>query len=263
MRLEALITTLFVALLLQGCSEPTIDASSDAAMKQSIKEVGDSLSGEKRTQFDQAIKTIIGDSIDFGSILRGKQSADSAGNNIANRLSGKNADQIISESQQIIAKREARQKEQAIIEISELEEKQRKDKDAEKVLENFVISKSRLYKREESFTEKPIIEMTVTNNTNRPIARAFFEGTVASPGRSVPWIEDTFNYQISGGIEPGETAEWVLAPNRFSDWAKDVPGDAILTLRVYKLEGPGYETDGGSFTQADAERLETLKSSYQ
>src|SRR5690554_4721346 len=110
--------------------------------------------------------------------------------------------------------------------------------------------------------KKPIIELSVVNGTDKAVSRVFFEGVVASPGRSVPWVEDTFNYSIPGGIEPGESADWALAPNMFSAWATEVPADAILTLKAYKLEGPGYELPEKSFSDNDKERLDTLKSRY-
>ena len=65
-----------------------------------------------------------------------------------------------------------------------------------------------------SYSYKPIIELTVRNNTGHPVSRAYFEGVLSTPGRSVPWIKDSFNYQISGGLEPNEESTWRLAPNK-------------------------------------------------
>ena len=62
--------------------------------------------------------------------------------------------------------------------------------------------------------KEPMIELTVKNGTSETVSCAYFEGAIASPGRSVPWYKDTSNYEIQGGIEPGETATWELAPNQ-------------------------------------------------
>ena len=88
------------------------------------------------------------------------------------------------------------------------------------------------------YIDQPVIAMTVTNGTDKAIARAFFIGTLASPNRSVPWVKDDFNHSISGGIEPGETQKWSLAPNMFSKWGSVKPNkDAVLTVEVVELRG--------------------------
>jgi hypothetical protein len=96
------------------------------------------------------------------------------------------------------------------------------------------------------------------------VKRAHFVATLASPGRSVPWLKDDFSYEISGGLEPGESAEWHLAPNMFSDWGKvDAPADAVLTVQTVKLEGANGEILDGSFSDEDQKRLDALKKSVQ
>lgn len=113
--------------------------------------------------------------------------------------------------------------------------------------------------------EQPIIELTVKNDTNQSISRAYFEGTIASPNRSVPWHKDSFNYSISGGLEPGEKASWSLAPNMFSKWGSiDAPTDAVFTVTVTQLDGadnqPIYSVK--DFTEYDQKRLKKLKERY-
>lgn len=44
--------------VLMACSEPTIDASSDEAMGQSVSEVRESLPEEHRADFDQAVREL-------------------------------------------------------------------------------------------------------------------------------------------------------------------------------------------------------------
>ncbi|MBY6070588.1 hypothetical protein KUV35_04750 [Marinobacter salsuginis] len=264
-----LIAITFVSIILAGCGEQKIDGSSDASLKSSIADIKQSLPPEKAEEFSSAIQIIAFNQVDFESIMKGGANPDQMVSDAMASLDGKTPDDVIAEAQRLReqaekrqAEREAKQKEQALAEIADLEQMKRKaEADAVK-LQNFEVSKSRLYQRDDGFMKKPIIELTVTNNTSNPVARAFFEGVVATPGRSVPWIEDTFNYQIPGGLEPGETADWTLAPNMFSDWATEVPGDAILTLKAYKLEGPGYEISSNSFSERDAKRLEDLKEQY-
>ncbi len=86
-------------------------------------------------------------------------------------------------------------------------------------------------------------------------------GTLASPGRSVPWLKEDFNYSIPGGLEPGELADWTLVPNSFGAWGTvKAPKDAILTVEVVRLDGPNGKTLFDSkFDESKVERLTALK----
>ena len=109
-------------------------------------------------------------------------------------------------------------------------------------LTKFRIIKSRFHLQKGSLSDDPIIELSVRNETGHPIARAYFEGTLLTPGRSVPWVKDEFNYEIAGGLEPGESANWRLSPNRFGEWGR-APNrsDMVLTVKVTRLDGPNGE----------------------
>lgn len=88
-------------------------------------------------------------------------------------------------------------------------------------------------------------------------------GTLASPGRSVPWLKEKFSYKISGGLEPGEAVNWNLAPNMFSDWGK-VEGapDMVLTVEVLSLDGAdGNTLYSLTYSDHDQKRLDALRAS--
>jgi hypothetical protein len=250
-----------------GCSDPTIDASSEAKMKESVAKVRESLPEAKRTDFDQAVQLIAFSQIDMKSLFaNGGADAGDVEGKMREALNGKTAEQVLAQAEKIQAERKAREKEQALAEIRELVAKRDKAEQAKQQLDKFQVVRSRFYMQERRYLgEQPIIELTVKNGTDQAISRAYFSGTIASPDRSVPWHEDQFNYSISGGLEPGEEATWTLAPNSYSDWGKvDAPADAVFTVMVEKLDGPDgkvlYSTRG--FSERDQERLAELKQQY-
>jgi hypothetical protein len=128
------------------------------------------------------------------------------------------------------------------------------------------VTRSRFYRQESSFGRaEPVIELALTNNTGVAVSRAYFMGTLASPGRAVPWIKDSFNYQIAGGMESGESKELKLTPNMFGEWGRvEAPADAVLTVEVTRLDGPDGKAvfDSDAFTEDDAERLSTLERNF-
>lgn len=253
--------------IIAGCSKPTIDASTDESMKASSQKVRESLPEARRAEFDEAIQLLAFSQIDMKDLFsEGAVGAGGIEGKMRSAFDGKTADQVIAEAARIKAERQAREREQALDEIKELEAKRQAATLAREELKKFEVLRSRFYKRERQYMgEQPIIELSIKNGTSSPVSRAYFEGTIASPGRSVPWLQDTFNYSISGGLEPGENAEWSLAPNQFSDWGKvDAPADAIFTVTVEKLDGPDGETlySTRDFGERESKRLAELKSKY-
>ncbi len=268
-----LLTLLAVTtLLLTGC-EPTVDASSEESLMSTIQEIKKSLPEEKRKDFDKAVMTVAFADVELGALMAGIQDEDTLLKTAKEKLDGKTADEIFAKAKVVRERREkerakreaerrAEQIEQAKQHVAELEEEKTRSEKAESQLAKFEVESSKFYKRKQRFGRpQPIIELEVVNNTDTAISRAYFKGTYATPGRSIPWIEEEFNYQISGGLEPGESAEWSLAPNMFSDWGDiEEKDDAVFTVEVTRLDGPDgeavYEVE---FDDEDAKRLEKLK----
>ncbi|MCK9522443.1 MAG: hypothetical protein M0R76_05270 [Proteobacteria bacterium] len=266
-------------LLLIGCSSPKVDTSSDETMKASIEKVRNSLPEAKRKDFDDSLQLLAFSQIELKDIFTaGATGIDNLTDKMKASLNGKTGNQIIAEAEQIrkerekqeqqqALEREEQERQQALEEIKELEEKRLNSENAREQLKKFQIIRSRFYMREQSYSRpQPIIEMTVKNGTGHAVSYGYFEGTVASLNRSVPWHKDTFAYKIPGGLEPGEEATWKLLPNMFSDWGKiDAPNDAVFTVTVKKLNDANnesiYSTD--EFDKEDLERLNKLKKEYK
>ena len=256
-----------VVALLPGCGESKIDASSDEKLKTSVQKIRDALPESKRDAFEEAVKVVTLSKLELKDVLSGAATKPGAfEETLRLSLGGKTAEQVIAEADRIRADRLEKERQQAIAEIAELEAKKTSAEVARESLKKFVVTRSRFSLKEREYSGKqPIIHLTVKNGTDKAVARAYFEGTIASPNRSVPWLKDTFNHSISGGLEPGEEATWNLAPNMFSSWGKvEPPTDAVFTVTVEQLDGaddsPIFSTKG--FDEDDRKRLDELKSKY-
>lgn len=193
-----------------------------------------------------------------GNILDKNYNAQTA---MSDQLDGLTAEEIFKKRDQILTERKQREKKQALTEIKELKSKKEKASKAAQELAQFEVLNSRFYLEEQKYGRpKPVIALTVRNRTAYPISRVYFDGVVASPDRSIPWISETFNYTIPGGLEPGEATQWQLLPNQFSEWGTTpVPDDAILTVTTYKLEGStGEVLFDSKFSDRDKQRLDSL-----
>lgn len=129
------------------------------------------------------------------------------------------------------------------------------------VLSRFVIERSRFTRSDTGFGSDNVIELSVRNDTARAVSRAYFHAVLLTPGREMPWVDDDFNYQITGGLEPDESATWRLSPNMFGAWgnAPSDRDDLVLIVRSVRLDGAdGESITGERFTKGDAERLRAL-----
>lgn len=256
------------AALLFGCGQPTVDTSTDETMKESLQEVREALPESKRAELDSALQTIAMSQLDFSEVFAtGKApDAEAATKDLKSMLQGKTAEEIIASADRIVAAQKAKEREGAHKEIQELVKEREAAASAMAELAKFEILRSRFYKERDYFGSlEPRIQLKVKNGTKYPISRAHFKGKISSPGRSVPWLEEEFNYPISGGLEPGEEAQWILAPNQFSEWGRvEAPPDAGLIVTVTRLDGPNGETilSTQEFTEEDQVRLEALQKEY-
>lgn len=257
-----------LAAILAGCGEPKLDGSSDQAMRESIEKVSASLELAKRIEFKDALTVIMVSQLDFGAIMKGEQSSEGWAGRMNNALAGMTADEVIAKAAVVKAERAAREKAQALEEIAELEGLAAGANEARAKLARFEVTRSRFYLRDQQYfsLKEPIIELAVRNATAHPVSRAYFRGTLSSPGRSVPWFVEDFNHAIPGGLESGEGQEWVLSPMMYKDWAA-MSGldDAVFTVEVVRLDGPDNESlfHASGLSENQRGRLATLKAQYQ
>lgn len=266
---------LAVAVATVGCSSPRIDSSTPEKLGASIQKARDSLPEDQRQKFDEAVMVVSRkDVAGAGLLAPAAQSPAQLPAQASAKLNGKTALEVIAEAEAIGAEQAAKERAQALAEIraqalaeiKELETKRANALAARVELAKFEVSRSRFRLVPRGYSSpQPLIEMSVKNGVSAAVSRAYFKGTVASPGRAAPWIKEDFDYSIPGGVEPGEAANWSVEPNRFSAWGKaDVPLDAIFTVEVVRLDGPdGKVLYDSVFSGADAERLEKLKASFK
>lgn len=260
-----LLSSICLSVVLVGCGEPTMDGSSLEAMKSSAASAREDMDAEQRARFDDALKTVAFEQMAPGGNLfaaLGKD-PDAMQAQMLQQLDGKSPTEIMSMADGILAERAAKQQRQMRGEVEELLAKQATAAQAKESLAKFELTRSRFYKRPQRYgRDEPVIELDVRNGTDVAVSRAHFAGTLATPGRSVPWLRKDFNYAIAGGLEPGESATWNLAPNAYSEWGTvDVPEGAVFTVEVLRLDGPDGEAaiDAEGFTEDNAKRLAELQ----
>lgn len=250
-------------------------------MKASVEEMRKGLSDAEKDQLAKDMMAVVFSEV---NLLQAGQAPELFQQQMRDRLNGKTREEIsqlaidarkkaddrAEESRKAAEERLREEKEKQLAQIQgEIEELVTAEKkavsDAES-LRKFEVKRSRFYLAEGRFSSDPTIELTVRNGTSAAISRVYFEGVLSSPGRSVPWVKDRFNYQIPGGLEPGEEVTWKLQPNMFGEWSKAPKDrtDCVLTVKTLKLDGADEKTMLDSeFPEHQAKRLQQLRESLE
>ena len=133
---------------------------------------------------------------------------------------------------------------------------------ARELFELFVVEQSRFYWHENGFTHKPTIDLTLHNGTGQAVSRVYARGILSSPERETPWVDEEFNYIVSGGIEAGETKQIGLHPNLFGGWdrAPHDRTDLVLTVEIVGIsDADGNALYDEKFTDLNEQRLNILE----
>ena len=255
------------ALVLVGCSDPKVDTSSMPAAVVSIEKVRESLPTYKRDEFDTALKIIAMSSFNGIDLFNPQRMNAAEIAESANAyMHGLTGDEIIERADEMLRQRRAREREQALRTLNRLEAKQDSAQRAQEHLAQISIDNARYYISTSPYGAlEPVIELTVTNGSEHAVAELMLHGVLKSPNRQVAWVDETFYYVISGGLAPGESATWSLAPNRFGPWGNDqIPRNAVLTLTLLGVNNSEGEPlwDAPALTDNEAERLEELRAEY-
>jgi hypothetical protein len=244
-----------------GCGKRGVDGTTAEGFKESIEDLKKPLSEGKKREFENAITTIIVmKDIDNTFQAAADSEGTERGVDAARAIfTGKTVDEVIAMAQEI-KQRQAQKQLQG--EIADMEKNQVNALAAHKALAGFEVKRSRFSWVKTMFDTEPMIEVTVQNGLLKPVSKVHFEAQLTSPGRSVPWVKDSFSYAISGGLEPGEEATWKFAPNQFGEWGH-APTDRtnmVLTLTVTQLDdADGKSMAAVEFTQFEVDRLKSLQ----
>nr|WP_287836729.1 DUF6694 family lipoprotein [Halomonas sp.] len=233
----------------------------------SIEKVRESLPTYKRDEFDTALKIIAMSSFNGIDLFNPQRMNAAEIAESANAyMHGLTGDEIIERADEMLRQRRAREREQALRTLNRLEAKQTSAQQAQEHLTQISIDSARYYLSTSPYGAlEPVIELTVTNGSDRAVAELMLHGVLKSPNREVAWVDETFYYAISGGLAPGESATWSLAPNRFGPWGNDqIPRNAVLTLTLLGVNNSEGEPlwDAPALTDNEAERLEELRAEY-
>ncbi len=264
--MKKLITLAVLMILVAGCWDKKIDSSTDETLNSSIEAVKNSLSKEKKKEFQVAIQALVFSEI--GNIYDTSATQDEMKQKIKDKLDGKTADEVIAQGNRIIAERKNKERTQALnkieeikTKITELEKKRSAAENAKDKLKKFNVVRSRFYFKKSTFGDYAVIEITVKNKTQHAVSMAYFQDVLASPGRSIPWVQDSFSHKIPGGLEPGEQATWEIYPYMSGEWRKAPKDrkDMVLTVTATRIDGadekPIYNSE---FSKWDKSKLEGL-----
>jgi hypothetical protein len=126
----------------------------------------------------------------------------------------------------------------------------------------FQIEQARFYWSDNPIHRKPIIELRVRNETGQAIRRCHCRGTLSSPERDEPWVDDRFTHEMHDALAPGEARTLRVVPNWLGPWGRGPKDrdDLQLTVTLDQLDGPRQRALFADRFGADkVERLRALE----
>jgi hypothetical protein len=259
---------------LSGCGHPTIDGSSDEALKSSVAKVRSSLPEAQRSEFDRALMAIAFDGTDlFKSAALGSEVM--AGQ-LRSKLDGKTGEDILAAAaalhareaasgkptaDQVRAKLDTARAQQLKDQIAELESKRDHDAASIKQLALFTLKDIRIKQEKIDFLGLvTTLTVTVRNDTSTPVSTAIMIAKVTSEGRSIPWVVEEIGHKVPGGVEPGEEKTWELMEQDGGWRGLVLKPDMRASLEVTRLYGPNDVVFASrSFSMDDQAELDRLR----
>jgi len=257
-----------------GCSlgEPRIDASSPESLKETYQAMMKSLPEPEQEKLKKATLQIAMSAItptEDGPLLAKLNTMAAMAKDpqlflgsVGAQIEGKSAAEIIALGDRLRRTRTEDQLQKARTNIADAERELKANEDAYSkstaTLASVKVEGARYYWSTSGYRPEPVIAFTITNNGTVALKQVSFRGVVETPGRSVSWIDEAFSYDVSGGLEPGESKKLELAPNRFGPWGNaELYGkkDLVLSVRVTNFTG----ADGVAATETSEDEIKALR----
>ena len=242
---------LAILICLSSCGAVKIDGSSDETFQTSVEKVRGTLSDTERQKFTRAVEGFY--YLVSENALSALDDSSRVRERVRKRLDGLTATELFELWEEKLQKS-----------IADLEEKKVQTDTALDGLKNVQVFQARYYVQQ----GQSAVGLKIRNKTDQTIFKVYFHGTLTTPDRKNPWVEDDFNYNIPAGLKPGTVVEWNFA--LLSPVWRDAPkdrSDLNLRITVTRIDGendePIFDAFTNRFTKDDANRLEKLKSYHE
>lgn len=203
--------------MLAACGE-RVNTSSPQALEASINAMMSEMTPEEQVRFSQSLQAIAFDTADVGddSLFGGATPNGLVLFGAADKLRGKTPEQIVELGYET---RIAKLDEELSAGLRAIQAAQSERERYSSIFDAIRIEGPRFYVNRQYIAE-PVIEFRIVNESDMVLRRGYFQGTLTSEGRTIPWVDEPFNHEFSGGLEPGESRLLKLSPNMFSEWGQ-------------------------------------------
>lgn len=256
--------------LFAGCGGYKLDASNEAAFKQSADKMRSVLPHEQREKFDSALLTIAADNqvnqnnISAADLLEASQAVFEQtfySQSFLDKVHKKTYRQIVAQAKRITNEYGVRGKKELMAKIWLLEQKKAASQAAQKEMEKLIIKNAKLYVKSPASIPERVLEFDMENKTGKTISRFTAKGVITEPDKSnVPLFEGVITYTIGGDLADGESKHFAISPDIFG-WTDAVTGGntefALKIIKVYDING--LLMWDNSFDKNDEDNLGKLK----
>jgi hypothetical protein len=232
----------------------TLNANSEAELKASMEKIVATMNEDEKEQFVDA----------FMFTVMGKMFEDASDEEVYKYLDGKTAKELIEDVNKAQAKLTEKRRDQAKVELAELNKKKSEGIKQQEVLKKIEILDYEIVKVEAYGKQFPALNATIVNKTEIPIYEIYITINILNTDKS----EIVKSYQVSHRIDehlnPGK--ETTFKENfRMFNGSPDEIFDAInIDVKVTEIKDEKWKTlyDYNYFTKRDREKEEKILKEY-
>jgi hypothetical protein len=243
------------ALLLAACSsglDQKVDASNDAAFRDSLTRIQQSVSPERAQELNDAIRILAVSDVSIGyegGILGALK-----------KLEGQQTDQLRELVQSAVNGKSGKASvEDELAKLNKAGAEYEANKD---VLTKIEIQLPRLGYAPTGTGKMAMLEFKVTNNSEHTLTALFLRASAVDPGSTRVLFADDINYKLPAGLPPGESKDIRLPYSQPGKWnAPELTkrSETELEVSVVNAEAGVGKKLVPNFTHKDAQRVAELE----
>ena len=232
-----------------GCMAPRLDTSSTRKMEKSMDVMRDKLSDEQNDKLDKAMMLIAFDTLEIDNIFKlNEVNTNNMLSKVKRKLANKTYWDIINIASRIAENKIKKLEQQKAIFATGLAQVE--------------VSENSLFNRTDgSGFPRRILKFTVKNKGDQSYSKIYFNAKTFEKGRDIPFLNESFYYDIPGGLKPNETQTWELAPDTFINdaWNKDIPNGYLVVKATNAEDAQGKKIYDGEWSDSRQKELDELE----
>jgi len=232
----------------------TLNANSEAELKASMEKIVATMNEDDKKQFTKA----------FMFTVMGKMFENASDEEVYKYLDGKTANELIEDVNKAQAKLTEKRRDQAKVELADLNKKKSEGIKQQEVLKKIEILDYEIVKVEAYGKQFPALNATIINKTEIPIYEIYITINILNTDKSKIVKSFQVSHRIDEHLNPGKETAFKENFRMFNGSADEIFNETNIDVKVTEIKDEKWKTlyDYNYFTKRDREKEEKILKEY-